>query len=273
VLDQPSRLVGLHFFNPVASMQLVEVVRDTASAPEVMGKAIAFTRHIDRLPLPVLSSPGFLVNRILTPYLLEAVELENEGVPPADIDRQAVSFGMPVGPIELADTVGLDICLHVAEILGRHMQVQVPQRLRDLVLQGRLGRKAGRGFYRYRKGKPVKPRAPRGYRSDPDTADRMVLRMLNEVVACLREKVVEDPDHLDAGMVFGTGFAPFRGGPMRYIETVGADSVLQRLHELEQRFGRRFAPDPGWEVVSGFARQQNDWEVVSGFARQQNDGE
>jgi 3-hydroxyacyl-CoA dehydrogenase/enoyl-CoA hydratase/3-hydroxybutyryl-CoA epimerase len=218
VLDQPSRLVGLHFFNPVASMQLVEVVRDTASAPEVMGKAIAFTRHIDRLPLPVLSSPGFLVNRILTPYLLEAVELENEGVPPADIDRQAVSFGMPVGPIELADTVGLDICLHVAEILGRHMQVQVPQRLRDLVLQGRLGRKAGRGFYRYRKGKPVKPRAPRGYRSDPDTADRMVLRMLNEVVACLREKVVEDPDHLDAGMVFGTGFAPFRGGPLFYLE-------------------------------------------------------
>jgi 3-hydroxyacyl-CoA dehydrogenase/enoyl-CoA hydratase/3-hydroxybutyryl-CoA epimerase len=257
-LDQPSRLVGLHFFNPVASMQLVEVVRDTHSAPDVVAKAIAFARHIDRLPLPVLSTPGFLVNRILTPYLLEAVQLENEGVPPAEIDRQAVSFGMPVGPIELADTVGLDICLHVADILGRHMNLGVPQRLRDLVLQGRLGRKAGRGFYRYRKGKPVKPRPPRGYRSDPDVADRMVLRMLNEVVACLRERVVGEPDHLDAGMVFGTGFAPFRGGPLRYIATIGADSAMQRLHELEQRFGRRFTPDPGWEAVSGFAKQQSN---------------
>ena len=256
-LEQPSRLVGLHFFNPVASMQLVEVVRDAGSDPDVVARATKFVRQIDRLPLPVSSAPGFLVNRILTPYLLEAVELENEGVPPREIDAQSVNFGMPMGPMELADTVGLDICLHVAEILGQHLDVPVPQRLRDLVLQGRLGRKSGHGFYRYRKGKPIKPRLPKGYRSDPQVLDRMVLRMLNEVVACLREEVVQKPDHLDAGMVFGTGFAPFRGGPLRYIETVGADTLLQRLRELEQRLGPRFKADAGWEVVSGFAKQRS----------------
>jgi len=255
-LERPSRLVGLHFFNPVASMQLIEVVRDSDSDPQVVANAIRFTRQIDRLPLPVTSTPGFLVNRILMPYLLEAVELENAGVPQAEIDAQSVRFGMPMGPIELADTVGLDICLHVAEILGQHVDVSGPQRLRDLVSQGRLGRKAGEGFYRYRKGKPLKPALPKGYRSDPEVADRMVLRMLNEAVACLREDVVEGPDHLDAGMVFGTGFAPFRGGPLRYIESVGADTLLQRLRALELRLGSRFKPDAGWEVVSGFATQE-----------------
>lgn len=254
-LERPARLVGLHFFNPVASMQLVEVVRDAASDSGVVAQATKFARQIDRLPLPVSSTPGFLVNRILMPYLLEAVELENEGVPPADIDAQSVSFGMPVGPIELADTVGLDICLHVAEILGQHLDVPVPQRLRDLVSQGRLGRKSGQGFYRYKKGRPVKPALPKSYRPGAEVTDRMILRMLNEVVACLRENVVDQAGHLDAGMVFGTGFAPFRGGPLRYIETVGADTLLQRLQELEQRFGPRFRPDAGWEEVAGFVRQ------------------
>ncbi|MCO6413270.1 MAG: enoyl-CoA hydratase/isomerase family protein [Thiogranum sp.] len=251
-LRTPSRLVGLHFFNPVAKMQLVEIVRDENTDPDVVARALAFTGLIDRLPLPVSSTPGFLVNRILLPYLLEAVELESEGVPSPEIDRQALQFGMPLGPLELADTVGLDICLHVAEILGRHFAVAVPQRLRALVAQGRLGRKSGRGFYRYRKGEPVKTSLPKGYHSNPDILDRLLLRMLNETVACLRENVVGSADHLDAGMVYGTGFAPFRGGPLHYIETTGADVILQRLHELEQQFGERFRPDPGWESVSGF---------------------
>ena len=146
-LKSPNRLVGLHFFNPVAKMQLVEIVRDDKTDPNVVNQAMAFTRAIGRLPLPVSSSPGFLVNRILMPYLLEAVELENEGVPAAEIDRQAVAFGMPMGPIELADTVGLDICLHVGEILGQHLGMKVPEKLGSLVNQGRLGRKSGRGFY------------------------------------------------------------------------------------------------------------------------------
>jgi 3-hydroxyacyl-CoA dehydrogenase/enoyl-CoA hydratase/3-hydroxybutyryl-CoA epimerase len=252
VLRDPSRLVGLHFFNPVAKMQLVEVVRDEQTDSEVVARAIRFTRTIDRLPLPVASSPGFLVNRILLPYLLEAVELENEGVPVGEIDRQALAFGMPMGPIELADNVGLDVCLHVAEILSKHFDTAVPQRLRDLVAQGRLGRKSGSGFYRYKKGKPIREAIARSRQSDTEILDRMMLRMLNEVVACLREGVVTEPEQLDGGMVYGTGFAPFRGGPLHYIETTGADTLFRRLQDLEQRLGPRFIPDPGWELVSGF---------------------
>ena len=256
VLKDPARLVGLHFFNPVAKMQLVEIVRDDETDPTVVARAIAFSRAIDRLPLPVTSTPGFLVNRILMPYLLEAVELENEGVPAAEIDQRALEFGMPMGPIELADTVGLDICLHVAEILAQHLGTAVPGRLRDLVNRGRLGRKSGEGFYRYKKGKTVKSAMPRTRQSTPDVADRMVLRMLNEVVSCWHEKVVEKADHLDAGMVYGTGFAPFRGGPLHYIESEGADTLLRRLKNLEQRLGSRFKPGPGWETVSGLADQK-----------------
>ncbi len=255
-LNNPARLVGLHFFNPVAKMQLVEIVRDNETDAAVVGRATAFSRAIDRLPLPVSSTPGFLVNRILMPYLLEAVELENEGVPAAEIDRQALEFGMPMGPIELADTVGLDICLHVAEILGQHLGTAVPVRLRDLVDQGRLGRKSGEGFYQYKKGKAVKSGTSKGHDPNPDVCDRMILRMLNEVVTCLHEQVVDKADHLDAGMVYGTGFAPFRGGPLRYIETEGADILLQRLQDLEQRLGSRFKPAPGWETVSGFTDQK-----------------
>jgi len=252
VLQDPSRLVGLHFFNPVAKMQLVEVVRDAETDPAVVANAIAFTRKIDRLPLPVASTPGFLVNRILMPYLLEAVELENEGVPAVEIDQAALDFGMPMGPVELADTVGLDICLHVAEILSEHLGGSVPRRLHDLVERGHLGRKSGQGFYRYKKGKPVKESNAHQYADNADISDRMILRMLNEVVACRREGVVEDPQYLDAGMVYGTGFAPFRGGPLHYIETVGVDVLYQRLQDLEQRLGARFKPDPGWEQVAGF---------------------
>jgi len=255
-LNDPARLVGLHFFNPVAKMQLVEIVRDNETDAAVVARAIAFSRAIDRLPLPVSSTPGFLVNRILMPYLLEAVELENEGVPAAEIDRQALEFGMPMGPIELADTVGLDICLHVAEILGQHLGTAVPVRLRDLVDQGRLGRKSGEGFYQYKKGKAVKSGTSKGHHPNPDVSNRMILRMLNEVVTCLHEQVVDTADHLDAGLVYGTGFAPFRGGPLRYIETEGADTLLQRLQDLEQRLGSRFKPAPGWETVSGFTDQK-----------------
>ncbi len=255
-LKNPSSLVGLHFFNPVAKMQLVEIIRDNETDEEVIAKAIAFTRRIDRLPLPVDSTPGFLVNRILMPYLLEAVELEQEGIPAAEIDRQALEFGMPMGPVELADTVGLDICLHVAETLGEHFNAPVPKRLQELVEKKQLGRKTGQGFYTYKKGKAVKTKSSETSRANKDVIDRMMLRMLNEVVACLREKVVDNAEHLDAGMVYGTGFAPFRGGPLRYIETEGPDTLLQRLQQLEKEHGDRFKPDQGWDSVIGFSSEQ-----------------
>lgn len=254
VLSDPNRLVGLHFFNPVAQMQLVEIVTTPDTDTEAAAKAAAFTRHIDRLPLPVASSPGFLVNRVLMPYLLEAVMLESEGIAPKVIDAEALKFGMPMGPILLADTVGLDICLSVAEILSKELNVEVPARLRELVAAGRLGKKSGHGFYRYDKqGKPLGAKAGRGEYCPPDTQDRMIARLLNEARACLREGVVADADLLDAGIIFGTGFAPFHGGPMNYIEQSKDNALVEKIAALHQTYGDRFAVDESWrsaEAVS-----------------------
>jgi len=245
-LKKPSRLVGLHFFNPVAKMQLVEIVRGSQTSATAVKQASAFCRHIDRLPLPVKSAPGFLVNRVLMPYLLEAVTLEEEGVPGAVIDKAALDFGMPMGPIELADTVGLDICLAVARTLSQQLDVPVPNRLEQLVAAGRLGRKSGEGFYRYTEGKKVFAGDTKEYTAPADISDRMMLRFLNEAVACLREGIVDNADLLDGGVIFGTGFAPFRGGPMNYIEKTGADKLRQTLEVLEQKYGSRFRADAGW---------------------------
>jgi 3-hydroxyacyl-CoA dehydrogenase/enoyl-CoA hydratase/3-hydroxybutyryl-CoA epimerase len=229
-------------------MQLVEIVSAANTDPDSAARAAAFTRHIDRLPLPVASKPGFLVNRILMPYLMEAVILESEGVPAPSIDQAALDFGMPMGPLELADTVGLDICLHVGEILGAHFGSEVPARLRELVAKGALGKKGGSGFYKWdgdTKGAPDKG----GYNNPGMTeiTDRLVLRFLNEAMACLREGVVADADLLDAGVIFGTGFAPFRGGPMHYIHNRGPAALNTRLVDLKSRYGVRFAPDAGWK--------------------------
>jgi 3-hydroxyacyl-CoA dehydrogenase/enoyl-CoA hydratase/3-hydroxybutyryl-CoA epimerase len=256
-LTSPERLVGLHFFNPVAMMQLVEVVNGQSTSPAVSAQAMAFTRKIDRLPLPVTSTPGFLVNRILMPYLMEAVVLEAEGVPPVLIDQAATTFGMPMGPVQLADTVGLDICLHVAEILADHFNAEIPERLKKLVSAGNLGRKSGRGFYEYKKGKPVKPKAGSGNWNMEEITNRLVLRLLNESVSCLRENVVAEKDLLDAGMIFGTGFAPFRGGPMHHLDAVGAKQLYQQLESLKSLRGNRFTPDQGWETLTHSLGEEN----------------
>jgi len=249
-LQRPERLVGVHFFNPVAQMQLVEVVASALTSPAVAKQAAAFVRHIDRLPLPVKSSPGFLVNRVLMPYLLEAVALESEGVPAAVIDQAATDFGMPMGPILLADTVGLDICLSVAELLAQQLQRgPVPQRLRELVAAGKLGKKSGEGFYVYQNDKPVLVKPAKGYKPPADITDRLLFRYFNEAMACLREGVVADADLLDAGMIFGTGFAPFRGGPLHFAERTGPSAVRRRLEELNQQHGTRFVPDEGWPFL------------------------
>ena len=251
-LKQPDRLVGIHFFNPVAKMQLVEIVEGKNTSQDNKNKAAKFCRCIDRLPLPVKSSPGFLVNRILMPYLMEAVKLLEEGVPGHVIDKAATDFGMPMGPIFLADTVGLDICLSVAEILGAALGLDVPDRLRKKVEAGELGVKSGQGFYQYQKGKQVKTKVSTDSSSEQseDIVDRLILKMLNEAIACLREGVIEDKDLVDVGMIFGTGFAPFLGGPMHYMEQRGKQTIIDRLKELEGKYGNQFAADAGWKTVN-----------------------
>ncbi|OOZ38380.1 crotonase [Solemya pervernicosa gill symbiont] len=217
-MSHPERLVGIHFFNPVAKMQLVEVVVGERSGRDAVKKACAYVRRIERLPLPVKSSPGFLVNRVLMPYLLEAVALVERGVPAARIDRAALEFGMPMGPIRLADTVGLDICLAVAGVLSEPLNLAVPTLLRERVAEGRLGVKSGNGFYRYRNGQPVvKGQVDGSGLTRREITERLIGRITNEAQACLRDGIVSEADLVDAGIVFGTGFAPFRGGPLNFL--------------------------------------------------------
>ncbi len=249
-LSRPERIVGIHFFNPVAKMKLVEVVAGSISSDKSLQGAAGFVTQIRRLPLPVKSSPGFLVNRILMPYLMESVQMVGEGITPDEIDRIALEFGMPMGPIELADTVGLDVCVAVARELSEVTGDKVPSQLLQWVEEGRLGRKSGHGFYRYKKGQRVDKRDNGG--SSGESAlilDRMVLRIVNEALRCLDEGVVESGDLLDAGMVFGTGFAPFRGGVIQYIRQRGKENIEKRLLELEQTLGDRFQRVPGWDQV------------------------
>ena len=171
----------------------------------------ALFKKISRLPLPVRSSPGFLVNRILMPYIMEAITLVDEGVAPEQIDTAALKFGMPMGPIELADVVGLDICSHVGKVLADAFNLTTSNRLQQKIDQGELGRKSGQGFYHWKNGKAVKQKN-NGDKSNPDVQDRLILSLVNECVKCLDENLVADADLLDAGVIFGTGFAPFRGG-------------------------------------------------------------
>ena len=247
VMTDPKRLVGIHFFNPVAQMQLVEIVAGEDSAQLVLEGAMAFTRRLDKLPLPCRSAPGFVVNRILTPYLNEAIFALESGVAAAAIDRAGTDFGMPMGPIELADVVGLDVCLLVGRVLGEAYGRRAPAILIERVEQQKLGRKTGEGFYVWRDGKPV-----RGDSSPivaDDLEDRLILPLLNEAVAVLREQVVADADLLDAGIIFATGFAPFRGGPLQYARSRGIGSIVHRLREFEEIYGERFRPDAGWDLL------------------------
>jgi 3-hydroxyacyl-CoA dehydrogenase/enoyl-CoA hydratase/3-hydroxybutyryl-CoA epimerase len=248
-LSDPSRLVGIHFFNPVAQLQLVEVVQGASSRPQVVQDALKFTRKLDKLPLPCKSAPGFVVNRILTPYVNEAFFALEAGVPAAVIDRAAVQFGMPLGPIELSDVVGLDVSLNVGRVLGEAFHRDVPQILIKLVEQKKLGRKSGEGFYRWQDGKAQKEAAQNAAEPE-DLQDRLILPLLNEAVACLREGTIQDADLLDAGAVFATGFAPFRGGPLQYAKDRGVANVTHRLNELADRYGERFRPDAGWSLIS-----------------------
>jgi 3-hydroxyacyl-CoA dehydrogenase/enoyl-CoA hydratase/3-hydroxybutyryl-CoA epimerase len=247
-LQDPKRLIGIHFFNPVAMMPLVEIVKTEVTSKKTLQQAIAFTLHIGKLPLPVKSSPGFLVNRILMPYLVEAVALYDEGISPEAIDKAALDFGMPMGPVELADTVGIDICYSVAKNLAEAFGGKVPAGLERYISENNLGKKTGRGFYQYKKGKPIKDR-------NADLGDqkmiqnRLVFRLLNEAAACIDEGIVDNKNLLDAGIIFGTGFAPFRGGPMNYSLQASVDDITQTMTEYGKLYGDRFNPVKGWEKI------------------------
>jgi 3-hydroxyacyl-CoA dehydrogenase/enoyl-CoA hydratase/3-hydroxybutyryl-CoA epimerase len=247
-LKRPERLVGLHFFNPVAQMALVEIVESPMTRADVMKAGAAFAKDIDKLPLPCKSAPGFLVNRVLTPYLNEAMLMLDEGLPPETIDAAAKDFGMPMGPIELADLVGLDVGWAVGQVLAKPGAL-VPQKLKALVEAKQFGKKTGQGFYKWVKGKAVKSSRGTGSVDLKALADRLVIPALNEAVACVREKIVADEDLCDAAMVFGTGFALHRGGPISTIRARGKSELLAIMAELRKKHGDRFTPDAGWDSI------------------------
>ena len=201
-------------------MMLVEIISGDTTDAEAAKKAAAFVRQIDKLPLPVKDSPGFLVNRVLGPYMQQAFRMLDDGIKPETLDAAMEQFGMPMGPIELADTVGLDICLAAGRALGKNRatdgaEPQAPQTLLDTVALGHLGKKTGQGIYAYENGKAIKG-SPQTIRQD--MIDALVEPYVNEAKAVLAEGIVADADLIDAGLIFGTGFAPFRGGPLHYAQ-------------------------------------------------------
>lgn len=213
-LADPARLVGIHFFNPVAKMPLVEVVSAAAGDPAMAARACAFVKQIDRLPLPVRSAPGFLVNAVLGPYMLEAMRAVDSGIAPETVDEAMLAFGMPMGPIELVDMVGLDVALAAGKGLTGAGS-EPPRCLLERYNAGHLGKKTGRGFYDYASGKPAKGASgvvPSGL------ADRLLKPLLERTQQLVDQGVVADADLADAGVIFGTGFAPFTGGPLNYLK-------------------------------------------------------
>jgi 3-hydroxyacyl-CoA dehydrogenase / enoyl-CoA hydratase / 3-hydroxybutyryl-CoA epimerase len=214
-LADPGRLIGIHFFNPVAQLPLVEVIKGERSRDEEVAKGCAFVTAIEKFPLIAKSSPGFLVNRVLAPYMMQAFTRLERGEAKEKIDEAARTFGMPMGPIELADTVGLDVCAHVGHILNPG----APRtKIDDMVAAGKLGKKSGEGFYVWKDGKPEKaePEAPYDRFEMERLGRELVDPLIRECEKARDERIVESADLIDAGVIFGTGFAPFRGGPLHF---------------------------------------------------------
>ncbi len=235
VLEKPARLIGLHFFNPVAKMPLVEVVYDKNTDPAEVERGSTFCGQINRFPLPVKSSPGFLVNRVLSPYMQKAMQVHRERqVPLEALDKATTAFGMPMGPVELADTVGLDVGLSVLGLLGGEDSAEDAALLKSFVDKGKLGKKSGEGFYKWKKGKPVKDAKASEGINIQTLGEELMAPYFEECAACLDDGIVADSDMLDAGMIFGTGFAPFRGGPMFYMAQKEKDQALHSISESSE---------------------------------------
>jgi 3-hydroxyacyl-CoA dehydrogenase/enoyl-CoA hydratase/3-hydroxybutyryl-CoA epimerase len=253
---RPERVLGLHFFNPVHRMQLVEVIVAPQTAPEAVARAVRFVQRIGKLPVVVKDSPGFLVNRILMPYLIEAGDLFEHGAGLEALDEAMLDFGMPMGPMRLLDEVGVEVALHVAKTLASRFsdRMLVPAVLAKMVEAGLLGRKCGRGFYLYdQSGKPrpnpVVAIPQSGVRNQPAAAmtpvelqERMAFLMVNEAAHCLEEQIVAAPEDVDFAMVMGTGFAPFRGGPLRYADSLGMEKIVGAMEILADGGATQFKP-------------------------------
>jgi 3-hydroxyacyl-CoA dehydrogenase/enoyl-CoA hydratase/3-hydroxybutyryl-CoA epimerase len=256
-LKKPERFVGMHFFNPVSKMPLIEVIRGDKTSDEAVSTIFQFSKQLGKTPIVVKDAPGFLVNRLLAPYLNEASYMLGEGVSIEDLDRAMLAFGMPMGPVELIDEVGIDVGAKVAHILNDAFGARMdPSPLNDkLVSAGYLGKKNAKGFYQYQNGKKgeitpniyellgVKPQ--NGKVPDEEIVERCVLPMINEATRCLDEQVVASPEEVDLGMIMGTGFPPFRGGLMRYADGLGAQNIVDRLRKYAEKYGARFEPAPG----------------------------
>jgi 3-hydroxyacyl-CoA dehydrogenase / enoyl-CoA hydratase / 3-hydroxybutyryl-CoA epimerase len=251
-LQHPDRMVGIHFFNPVHRMQLVEIVSGPKTSALTVERALRFVKSIGKLPVLVKDSPGFLVNRVLLPYMVEAVRLFREGHRLTNIDSVILDFGMPMGPLRLTDEVGLDVAAHVVhELDGRLTHLgPLDDTLQRMMAKGWLGRKSGKGFYQYNAAGRESPNSDLGsfqpaepaLQNEGDLRDRLVLIMVNEAARVLEEKVVETAEDIDFGMIMGTGWAPFRGGPLRFADSLGITTVVSRLKNLQARIGERFAP-------------------------------
>ncbi|MBL4889156.1 MAG: enoyl-CoA hydratase/isomerase family protein [Candidatus Lindowbacteria bacterium] len=255
-MERPERFGGLHFFNPVDRMPLVEIIKGKETNDSTVATLFALARKLKKTPILVSDSPGFLVNRILLPYLLEGARMLEEGVPVEQIDKAAETFGMPMGPFKLVDEIGLDIGLHVARHLEESFgdRMKVPAILDTFLNAGFLGKKVGKGFYVQGKGKKSKPVLNEdiydlvgtgGTReTDNSIRDRLITVMLLEAVRCLEDHVVQRPEEIDVGMIYGTGFPPFRGGLIRWGSTIGYASIIKRVSSFRDEHGERFEAPP-----------------------------
>ncbi|MBA3652227.1 MAG: enoyl-CoA hydratase/isomerase family protein [Chthoniobacterales bacterium] len=249
--SSPGRVVGLHFFNPVNRMKLVEVVVGDQTAPETAERTLAFTRQIGKLPVLVHDSPGFLVNRVLFPYLLDAAEMFEKGVEAKEIDDALLRWGMPMGPLRLIDEIGIDITLDIADTLEKKFgrRDRAPEILRKMRSAKILGRKTGRGFYSHEGKQQTNNEALEEWRlpsgenfAAENIANRLIFLMVNEATRCLEEKVVATPEDADFGMMMGTGFAPFRGGPLRFADHFGLKELVAEMDGIHSRAGEKFVP-------------------------------